>query len=368
MLSLASILVILPAVLASTFANLGIPKSSETVDVKMFDVLTHSPDTFLPAVGFLFPVIPGRENLDINMYAFLIEHSKTGKRAMFDLGLRKDFNNSAPFWKTQSFDGIIIEQDIVTQLHNGNISLESIESVFWSHSHLDHVGDMSLWPNSTKLVIGPDTDTRTFPTFPNASLLETDLAGRDVVKVNFSNSTLAIGGFPAVDFFGDGSFYLLDVPGHCPGHMAGLARVTPTSFILLAGDAFHNVGQIRPSEHLHDHYPIPQEILDESRLNINRKYFFAPDDNTDLSTERTPFFTVANVGAYSDPPTARISQLVTTTFDSNPDVLVITAHDPAMEGILQLFPKSIRQWKQSGVKDEGIWLFAKNTTRGYRLS
>ncbi|KAJ7578411.1 hypothetical protein C8J56DRAFT_1059867 [Mycena floridula] len=362
MLSLASILVVLPTVFASTFADLGIPKSSATVDVKMFNVLTQSPNTFLPAVDFVFPVIPGRENLEINMYAFLIQHSKTGKRAMFDLGLRKDFNNSSPFWTSSGLlDSVIIEQDIVTQLHNGNISLESIESVFWSHS------DMTLWPNSTKLFIGPETDTTTFPTFPNASLLDTDLEGHDVVKVNFSNSTLAIGGFPAVDFFGDGSFYLLDVPGHCPGHMAGLARVTPTSFILLAGDAFHNVGQIRPSAHLHDHYPIPQEILDQSRLNINRKYFFAPDDDTDLSTDRTPFFTVSNI-FYSDPPTARVSQLVTTTFDSNPDVLVISAHDPAMEGLLELFPKNISQWKESGVKDEGIWLFAKNTTRGYRLS
>ncbi|KAJ7588121.1 beta-lactamase-like protein [Mycena floridula] len=367
MLSLASILVVLPAVLASTFADLGIPKSSATVDVKMFNVLTPSGPSPLPAAGFLFPVIPGRENLDINMYSFLIEHSKTGKRAMFDLGLRKDFDNISPFARSAgSFDGIII-QDIVTQLHNGNISLESIDTIFWSHSHLDHIGDMSLWPNSTKLFIGPETDTRTFPTFANASLQATDLEGHDVVKVNFSNSTLAIGGFPTVDFFGDGSFYLLDVPGHCLGHMAGLARVTPTSFILLAGDAFHNVGQIRPSEHLHNHYPIPKEILDESRLNIDRKYFFAPDDNSDLSTDRTPFFTVSNV-FYSDPPTARISQLVTTTFDSNPDVLVISAHDPAMEGLLELFPKSVSQWKESGVKGKGIWLFAKNTTRGYGLS
>lgn len=145
MLFLASILIVLPTVFASTFADLGIPDSSTTVDVKMFNVLTQSPNTFIPAVDFVFPVIPGRQNLEINMYAFLIEHSKTGKRAMFDLGLRKDFNNSSPFWtSTGLFDTIIIEQDIVTQLHNGNISLESIESIFWSHSHADHVGEYPL--------------------------------------------------------------------------------------------------------------------------------------------------------------------------------------------------------------------------------
>jgi hypothetical protein len=37
--------------------------------------------------------------------------------------------------------------------------------------------------------------------------------GHTLRKIDFSSTTLAIGGFAAVDFFGDGSFYLLDVPG-----------------------------------------------------------------------------------------------------------------------------------------------------------
>ena len=33
-------------------------------------------------------------------------------------------------------------------------------------------------------------------------------------EVTFAESSLRIGGFKAFDFWGDGSFYLLDSPGH----------------------------------------------------------------------------------------------------------------------------------------------------------
>lgn len=33
------------------------------------------------------------------------------------------------------------------------------------------------------------------------------------MEVSFNNSKLSFGGFPAVDYFGDGSLYLLDSPG-----------------------------------------------------------------------------------------------------------------------------------------------------------
>jgi hypothetical protein len=96
---------------------------------------------------------------------------------------------------------------------------------------------MSLWPNTTDLVIGAETDTSTYPSNPNATLQESYFMyvppycfactpgliqisllarGRTIRKIDFSSTGLAIGGFAAVDFFGDGSFYLLNVPGVSP--------------------------------------------------------------------------------------------------------------------------------------------------------
>ena len=47
--------------------------------------------------------------------------------------------------------------------------------------------------------------------------------------------------FPsAIDFFQDGSLYLIDAPGHLPGHLNILARVGLGKWVYLAGDACHD--------------------------------------------------------------------------------------------------------------------------------
>ena len=61
-------------------------------------------------------------------------------------------------------------------------------------------------------------------------------------EISFEHSSLRIGQFAAFDFFGDGSFYLLDTPGHAIGHMCGLARTTTTTFAFLGGDICHFSG------------------------------------------------------------------------------------------------------------------------------
>jgi hypothetical protein len=152
--------------------------------------------------------------------------------------------------------------------------------------------------------------------------------------------------------------------------MAALARVTPTSFILFAGDAFHQAGQIRPSPHLSTSFPVPVDILDASRHDISRKYLFAPDDDTDLHNRTVPFLAIAT-GAesfYQDPVTSRISQFMLGVFDSDEDVLVLTAHDASMNAFFEFFPNMLNDWQKRGIKDRGVWNFANASSKGYRLT
>lgn len=44
----------------------------------------------------------------------------------------------------------------------------------------------------------------------------------------------------ASDFYGDGSLYIVDTPGHFTGHLSAVARVAPDAFVFLAGDVCHN--------------------------------------------------------------------------------------------------------------------------------
>jgi hypothetical protein len=152
--------------------------------------------------------------------------------------------------------------------------------------------------------------------------------------------------------------------------MAAVARVTPTTFVMLAGDAFHQAGQIRPSPHLSTVFPVPPAILASSRKTIARKFFFSPDDTTDLHNHTVPFLSVptGSESFYQDPVTARVSQLMLSVFDDDPDVLVVTAHDPTMHDLLEFFPNTLNDWQKRGIKDQGVWNFANASSRGYRLS
>jgi glyoxylase-like metal-dependent hydrolase (beta-lactamase superfamily II) len=51
-----------------------------------------------------------------------------------------------------------------------------------------------------------------------------------------------VGPFPhGIDLFGDSSLYVIDSPGHLPGHINLLCRTGPKKWIYLAGDTCHDI-------------------------------------------------------------------------------------------------------------------------------
>jgi hypothetical protein len=85
-----------------------------------------------------------------------------------------------------------------------------------SHSHIDHSGNPSTFPSTAKLVIGPGTQAHCrpgYPLNPDAGVLESDFLGREVLEFEYPEDNILINGMKTYDYFGDGSFYLLDAPG-----------------------------------------------------------------------------------------------------------------------------------------------------------
>jgi hypothetical protein len=81
---------------------------------------------------------------------------------------------------------------------------------------MDHMGDPNTFPSSTTLVLGHGTQAHARPGHPlneKAQLPESDFLGREVVEIEFKDDAPTIAGFKSYDYFGDGSFYLLDAPG-----------------------------------------------------------------------------------------------------------------------------------------------------------
>ncbi|CAK5278125.1 unnamed protein product [Mycena citricolor] len=353
----------------ASFQDFGIPQSDATVNVRVFDVGTT---TMANAMAlFVHPVLTGRENMTSSMLSFLIEHN--GKRILFDLGMRNDTQNFSPTVASY-FPGLVAKLDepngeITGILKTAGIPLNTINAVIWSHAHFDHIGDMSKFPNSTELIIGSETDMDTYPQVPTASLKAEDFAGRTVTKIDFSKANLTFSGLKAIDYFGDGSFYLMDTPGHMAGHITALARTTNSSFIVLGADTFHHPGEVRPRPAFQQQYPCPAHLLEDAKA-ISTDYFWSPKSSSgvfDLTSRPEQLFAVADTAGsfYADPVTSEISIVKLANFDADPDFFVLASHDISLRGAIPVFPAFLNQWKQQQLKENSVWGFLNKSSPSF---
>ncbi len=103
-----------------------VPLSNNTVRVRMLDTTSIMS---LHAEAFLKPVMPGHETMSVTTVAFLIENERQGKKAMFDLGTRKDYWNSPPATLTRieaAIPGVKIEKDVTEILVEKGIELREV--------------------------------------------------------------------------------------------------------------------------------------------------------------------------------------------------------------------------------------------------
>ncbi|KAJ7671566.1 hypothetical protein DFH06DRAFT_980155, partial [Mycena polygramma] len=328
----------------------------------------------VPSSVFLKPVLAGHANLSAPAFAFLVVHAATGRRVMFDLGPRNDMENAVPGIAEAVKAGVIVmpvERDVVEQLADDGVDLDTL-TVQSSHAHIDHCGDMSKFPASTELVFGGSTVTRTYAENPKSTLIESDLAGRKLVPINFDESQLEVGGFKAHDYFADGSLYILDVPGHLSGHACALARVTPTSFVFLGADACHHPGILRPTAKLHRHFPCPGDLLAATRISVSATHFSLPSPDAtrqfDLLARTVPRLDIADNGNFEAPRVARASIAKMADFDANEDVFVVLAHDASLVDVVGPFPASLDAWQTKDWKSRVTWAFLDAANPAFRFS
>ncbi|OGM47386.1 metallo-beta-lactamase superfamily protein [Aspergillus bombycis] len=340
------------------------PSSTSTVRVRLVDTTGVM---VVNAKSLFEPVQPGHETLNIYVAAFLIEHVPSGEQVMFDLGIRKDYWNLPAVLQSRLSEvipSLRVDKDVTDILQDSGIALNDISTIIWSHYHWDHIGNTAIFPHSTKLVVGPGFKSRSnilpgFPLAPNSPVEAKVFDQRPLKEIDFSGTGLSIGGFPAYDFFGDGSFYLLDTPGHCIGHMCGLARTTPSpnaSFVLLGGDICHFAGIFRPNIHMP--LPDPMPLCSLFTDHHPRRAMAELGDGS-----RTPFYLVSNdaCSAHVDPKLAQRSVNSLAAFDSHPDVMVCLAHD---EDLIKHLPTlnnnpsdDLNSWKSRGFKEKIRWLW-----------
>lgn len=188
------------------------------------------------------------EMVNLPVLSFVLRHSRTGEVVLFDLGIRPDteaYTGARALADTMNitFQG----RDIPATLERGGVSRADVKHIVISHIHFDHAGYPRAFPNA-KFIIGGaarkviEEEGPDFPgTFYSIDvpmeralfLSPDDPAGRKWAP---------LGPFPhALDFFGDGSLYVVDAPGHIPGHICVMARTSADgAWVCLAGDGAHD--------------------------------------------------------------------------------------------------------------------------------
>ncbi|KAF1952400.1 Metallo-hydrolase/oxidoreductase [Byssothecium circinans] len=328
-------------------AKINIPASTAAVTVRLIN-----PVHFGPAIvsHFLAPPIDRVEALaDLQpSFSFLIEHP-SGRKLVFDLGFRKDFENYSPA--------------IRDQLLRGGVKGADVEAVIWSHGHWDHIGDPSTFPPTTDLVVGPGFKAALLPgapANPASPILESDYTGRNLREISFTADAPSIGQFPAYDYFRDGSFYLLDTPGHAAGHMCGLARTTiePETFVLLGGDAAYYTGVLRPSPYsqipdtLAPHMCLPDVALPS---NIGDAFAALQKERGRETTD--PLFELT---FGEDVPEAIRTVKKLQELDGDERIFVIISHDVTVRDSVKHFPDNLNKWKTEGWNDKTRWGFLRD--------
>ncbi|KAH7922806.1 Metallo-hydrolase/oxidoreductase [Leucogyrophana mollusca] len=266
---------------------------------------------------------PNKAGSKVPSFAFLLEHPTYGK-LLFDLGLRKHGAGYPPMMK-EDLELFVVdcEEDIVDQLKKGNIEPEHVNAIIYSHLHFDHVGDLTPFPHAT-LVVSEEVVPLLKDAYPAGnSYLMAFPQGQTVRYLSFTEEEASVRGHMppsklitplgpfgrALDLFSDGSFYILDAPGHMEGHIMGLVRVAPNKFILLAADCCHH-----------------RECFDSSAV---------PDGKLRVISRHN----------YARWDVAKESVTRLTRIHENPDVVVVLAHDARrLEEGMPLFPHRITSW------------------------
>lgn len=185
------------------------------------------------AGAWLNSMLPPGTPFEVSVYAHLIKHGDTWM--LFDTST-SDFIATLP-------NGLDADpkhirwikspgQTMTAQLKLAGITPADVKLVGISHYHPDHVGNVSLFKNSTVLIQKLEYD----PMMANGGTPHGPPAQVEEVFERNHPVSLLDGDY---DVFGDGSVILFWVGGHTTGSQVCLVRLRNTGYVLLSGDAVH---------------------------------------------------------------------------------------------------------------------------------
>ena len=173
-------------------------------------------------------------SIEFSSTCWLIRHGN--EWLLWDTGVPETAFSNPRGWST--LPKLIVyhlDRTLTDQLAEIGLKRDDVTRVAISHTHGDHIGNVSLFPNSTILMQRAEYNWIHSPDGPNDNVNQLMALARTLLGTP-KNLQLIDGD---TDVFGDGSVILVSTPGHTPGSQSLLVHLKNSGFIILSGDVVH---------------------------------------------------------------------------------------------------------------------------------
>lgn len=183
----------------------------------------------------LIPSYPEARDINIPINMWILDHPKG--LVVYDTGnnVAVSDGNCTSHWTQGLCDFLKPGQtraDVIDQqLKKLGYSVDDVKIVISSHSHLDHIGNIEMFPNAIHVIQKKELYQAWWP--------ETFQRGGAHVVADYDDARdfnyLTLEG--DYDLFGDGSVMILSTPGHTLGHQSVKVKLPETGTVILTQDA-----------------------------------------------------------------------------------------------------------------------------------
>ena len=193
--------------------------------------------------------------------AFLVEHPGAGL-LLVDTGLHASVaGDRRPLGRRRRAPlRVRMEpgQSVAGQLRARRVEPTAVDTVVMTHLHYNHASGLAELPDATYLVDGREWAAATSRSFTSGYRRRLVDHAFDWRALDFDGPGVeAFATFGrSLDLFGDGALRLVSTPGHTPGHLSVVARLSQRELVL-AGDAAPSLANIeaqRPGLFLDDEH------------------------------------------------------------------------------------------------------------------
>jgi N-acyl homoserine lactone hydrolase len=233
-----------------------------------------------PITG-LIPSIPKEKARDITIPVsmWIIDHPKG--LIVFDTGnnvaISDGADNCKKYWAAGNCDFLKPSQtraDVIdAQLKTLGYDASKVKVVVSSHSHLDHIGNIEMFPNAIHAIQKKELYQAWFPEKFQGRTTPGTFVMADIDNAREFNYLELEGDY---DLFGDGSALILSTPGHTLGHQSMKVKLGSGKTMIITQDA------VWMQENL-DGYPAGLNFsVQEYTKSVNRLKFMRDLEGADI--------------------------------------------------------------------------------------